>query len=408
MGYVSSIMFSMNPNPEKEKCEYKDYSDSHPIVEEILESTEDGKEISRKFRNKALEITNRPEIEPLTYTSLILNGDVEILTEYKPNYVYAKIPLKETLPSENIRPLDISHAIDLGFSIKENSQLAPCIAHINEQDQVEILAGDHRRRGLILATNWNHDLLINLYLRTLSKEEQMTIQLTENKQNPMKPEERAVVYHKLWRLFINTDENATKAEVALRLNESPSVFYKAIQYEEKLHPEIQKMVDEEQITYSTALLFTRIEEKDKQLKTFTRALTANLDNKTIREMITNIISQEELGLGLWSTQEFEEMSAEGAKQKFKLSFQREANEAIVYLCVVASLIQKKEIGNYVPMTDAVARDMSRLIFTTMQFLSFLSEKYPENFEELQYLVAKKMDNTEYFNPEKSILSLLRQ
>lgn len=393
---------------EASEKEYKDYSDCHPIVKEIMESEEKGNEITKRFRNKVLEITEKPEVEPSTYTELILNGNLEILTEYKTNYVYARVPLTETLPTANIRPLDTYHAIGLGFSIKENSQLAPCIAHINEKGQIEVLAGDHRRRGLILATNWNHDLLINLYLRTLSKEEQMAIQLTENKQNPMKPEERAIVYHKLWRLFLKNDEKATKIEIASRLNESPSVFYKAILYEEKLHPEIQSMVDEGQITYSTALLFTRIEEKEKQLKTFTRALTANLDNKTIREMINNIISQEELGLGLWSTQEFEEMSAKGAEQNFKLRFQREANEAIVYLCVVASLVQKNEVKKYVPMTDAVARDMSRLIFTTMQFLNFLKEQYPDNFEELQYLVAKEMDNsTEYFNPEKSLLSLLK-
>lgn len=397
----------MSESPESEISTYKDYSNSHPIVKEIMGLENEQNDISKRYRNQVLAITDTPDLEPLEYQALIENNELEILTEYKPEYVYAKVPLRETLPSENIRPLDIYHAIGLGFSIKENSQLAPCIAHLNEKGQIEVLAGDHRRRGLILATNWDHDLLLNLHLRTLSREEQIEIQLTENKQNPMKPEERAIVYHKLWRLFLKHNDKATKAEIASRLNESPSVFYKAVLYEEKLHPAIQDMVDEGNITYSTALLFTRIEEKEKQLKTFTRALTANLDNKSIRNMINNIISQEELGWGLWSPEEFEEMSAKGAEQNFKLKFQREANEAIVYLCVVASLIQENEIKSYVPMTEAVARDMSRLIFTTMQFLNFLKNDYSENYQELQYLVAKEMENSAgYFNPEKSLLSLL--
>ena len=103
------------------------------------------------------------------------------------------------------------------------------------------------------------------------------------------------------------------------------------------------------------------------------------------------------------------MSTQGAQQSFKLKFQKEANEAIIYLSVVASLVQKKEIEDYVPMTEAVKRDMTRLILTTMHFLNFLRDKYPENYQELQYLVAREIDNTaEYFNPEKSLLSLLSQ
>lgn len=399
----------MSNSSEKEQLSYKDYSDSHPLVKEIMDSEEDYNSLNRKYRETVIDLTNTPGKEPRSVEELQESGDLKILAEYKSGYVHAKLPLNETLPSENIRPLDIYHAIGLGFSIKEIGQLAPCIAHLNEKGQIEILAGDHRRRGLILATNWNHDLLVNLYLRTLSREEQIEIQLTENKQNPMKPEERAIVYHKLWRLFLQNDKSVTKIEIASRLNESPPVFYKAIQYEENLHPQIRDMVDQSLIPYSTALLFTRIEEKERQLKTFIRALTANLDNKKIREMINNIISQEELEMGLWSTQEFEELSTQGAQQSFKLKFQKEANEAIIYLSVVASLVQKKEIEDYVPMTEAVKRDMTRLILTTMHFLNFLRDKYPENYQELQYLVAREIDNTaEYFNPEKSLLSLLSQ
>jgi ParB-like chromosome segregation protein Spo0J len=396
----------MNNLQETEGSTYKDLSNSHPIVKEIIESRDENID-SKKFRDRVVKLTDIPEVEPKVYHSLIENGELDILTEYNPQYIYARVPLKETVASANIRPLDVYHAIGLGFSIKENTQLAPCIAHINEKEQIEVLAGDHRRRGLILATNWNHDLLVNLYLRTLSKQEQIEIQLTENKQNPMKPEERATVYHKLWRLFLENDGNISKAQIAARLNESPSVFYKAILYEERLNPQIQDMVDQGLITYSTALLFTRIEEKERQLKVFTRALSANLDNKKIREMINNIISQEDLGWGLWSPQEFEEMSAQGAEQNFKLKFHKEANEAIVYLCVVASLVQKKEVENYVPMTEAVARDMTRLIFTTMHFLNYLRNKFPENYEELQLLVAREIDKSaDYFNPQKSLLSLL--
>ncbi len=207
-----------------------------------------------------------------------------------------------------------------------------------------------------------------------------------------------------------TDHNPeiSKKEVASRLNETPSVFYKAIQYEEKLHPEIQRLVDEGAVPYSTSLLFTRIENLEKQLRTFIRANTANMDNGKIRKMINNIISQEELGFGLWSKEEFEEMSKKGAEENFKLTFNREAYQAITYLYFVSKSIQTEELNEYVPMTDAVARDMTKLIFSTMQFLHFLSEKYPNNFEYLQYLVAKELKNSsEYLNPKRLLSTMVR-
>ena len=127
------------------------------------------------------------------------------------------ISINEITPVDNIRPIDYEIVEEIASSIPVTGQLQACIADIGD-DGPRLLAGRHRYEAIKLLNDRGieTDILVKLANRTLSEEEVLSIQMSENLHNKMTSAQEATIIHSFWNQMINIygRENITLSMIA--------------------------------------------------------------------------------------------------------------------------------------------------------------------------------------------------
>lgn len=182
------------------------------------------------------------------------------------------VPMEDIVLAENIRPFDWEFIDILKESIKEHGQLQECIGDVvldgNGEYKARIIAGEHRTKAIEEINDEGEYTLVRVSLanKTLSPEEVVEIQMSENLQNKMTSAQDAVIIHNFWiRLKRIRDQESgvlTKGELARKVGRSVEVVSNAIKYIEDVNPLVQRLVDERTLSYSLALLLSGIDKGD--------------------------------------------------------------------------------------------------------------------------------------------------
>jgi hypothetical protein len=233
---------------------------------------------------------------------------------------------------ENIRPFDWEFIEDLAVNINEHGLLEACIGDVVLKDgvrTVRLLAGQHRAKAVRMLFECGEftKLSIRVSNRTLTPEEIVEIQMSENLHNVMTPAQEAVIIAKLWKDLkeIHKDK-ITRKELAAKVGRSYEVVCNSIRYIEEIHPSVQQMVDEGIISYSVALtllpIISSVNDKnnswDKQLQYAIYFVTNDFTSDKARRYINGITQSEKFTNGsLFSPEEWEEMGEQARKINMK-------------------------------------------------------------------------------------------
>ena len=99
-----------------------------------------------------------------------------------------------------ILEIETEPMMELAMSINEIGQLQPCIGDIVEiegEKFVRVIAGQHRYYAIkhLCDSGFLRKIIIRIADRELSNEEILSIQMSENLQNKMTPEQDAKIIH---------------------------------------------------------------------------------------------------------------------------------------------------------------------------------------------------------------------
>ena len=201
----------------------------------------------------------------------IFKSALESKTELESERIYWKweeIPIENVVLADNIRAIDDEVVEELALSILENGQLQPCIGDMLYTEDGEeiprIIAGQHRYHAIRLLNE--HDIytpiIVRIANRNLTPEEVISIQMSENLQNKMTPEQDAKIIHSYWEGLTSIGQKLTYIEISRKLGRSPKKVSDAIRYIEELSPKVQEMVGSSLLSYSTALLLTKLDKEN--------------------------------------------------------------------------------------------------------------------------------------------------
>lgn len=170
--------------------------------------------------------------------------------------------------ADNIRPIDYDFVDTLAESIKEQGQIQECVGDviINSEGslQIRLIAGQHRGLSLIKIFNERKEgepitkLRIGLVNHELSPEKVIQIQMSENLQNKMTPDQDAVIIYNYWKTLYDIraerDELVTISEIARSVGRSREKVKDAITFIEGVEPRVRELVRLKQLPYSYALI----------------------------------------------------------------------------------------------------------------------------------------------------------
>ncbi|MCD4811656.1 hypothetical protein K8R14_03570 [bacterium] len=337
-------------------------------------------------------LTETPPNTVLTYEELLQEEQIEIIgTMEDQDWVIISLPVNQTLPTNNIRPLNMDHAIELGENIITNEQLNPCIADLGPNGKIRVQAGDHRRRGIAHISNWQAPILIKLFLYEMTPEQQLRIKMDENLHIPMTSTEKATVFYNLWQMFIENNPDATQADFAERMQVSPSSLSNAVRFHEGLNPLVQQMVDDKIFFYSQALLLLNLSQNE-QVREAAHSILTNATTDIMKKRVQNLLAEQQ-HIGFFGEDFMSQQLELGTQKLFQLTFDRMTNIAITYLAKISYMTNKAELTSEIPMTKAVERDIVTLITTTYQFLVYLQNNFPETYNSLTTSARDKIDLT---------------
>jgi ParB-like chromosome segregation protein Spo0J len=325
---------------------------------------------------------------------------------------YYKVPADAVTLAENIRAFNFDHVVQVGLSILSQGQLQPCIAEpISEDGQitgVRVVAGQHRAIGinfmnqLLSASGINGEMDITLRLanRSLSQKEKLEIQIAENLQNPMSPDEEAEAIAQLWYEFRAVHgDRASKADLARAIGRNSAKVYNALNYVE-LPLEVKSLVASRTLPYGTALDLSRMQRERSQkiepddaesllnlnsdlTRTAVHIIARGLDVVAAKKYINALLDpQAQVQLGLFSGEQLMALEQENLKLGIRNAVDRAFRDAVSYFLRLNTILSKAEGSDKVLMTDALIRNIVDAIVTNNEFLMIASERDPKLMEKL--------------------------
>lgn len=329
------------------------------------------------------------EIQVLKFQDLIEERIVTPLEVEDGDMITMKIPVNQTIPIDNIRPLDHAHAIELGINILKTFQINECIAHPDEDGRIQVIAGDHRRRGVAYVSSWQGYIKIKLFTRTLSESEILRIQIDENKVNAMTPHQKSEVYQKIWVKWHDTHPDGTKTELAHALGVSPQTISRAIEIHDNLDEKVKDLLKDGKINFTQALLIAKLKNRDRQYQEAIHTITNKLTTQILSKRIYEILKNQPDIFFQWSIEDNMEQDPKVAQKiselrqeqrDFKLTWDREASIAIEYIKSISDLLNNNEHSDKIPMTRGVINTLVDLMVSTINFLEYLEENEPDVYK----------------------------
>jgi ParB-like chromosome segregation protein Spo0J len=312
----------------------------------------------------------------------------------------------------NIRAFNFDHVLQVGLSILEQGQLQPCIAEPimveGEIRGVKVVAGQHRAIGVNLMSqllevagiSGEIDLMVRLSNRELTQREKLEIQIAENLQNPMTPDEEAEAIAQLWGEFRSVHgEGASKAQLARSIGRTPAKVYNALNFAQ-LPAEVKGMVASKILPYGTALELSRLH-RDKLeridpktqdqipqieqdlIRTAVHIVSRNMDMPTARTHIASLINPEgQFQLGLFSGEVMASIKREDIRLGIKTAVDRAFADSVGYFIRIREIIRKADVDERVFITDALLRHIAEAMISNNAFLQAIAAQEPKIAQDL--------------------------
>ncbi|MHC1716447.1 MAG: ParB/RepB/Spo0J family partition protein [Candidatus Dojkabacteria bacterium] len=297
----------------------------------------------------------------------------------------------ETVLTRNIRPIDMGTVLNLATNFLKHKQLQNCLGDFVELEDgtklVRIIAGQHRYYAALLLRfmGYEFDLTAKISNRTLTDEEILSIQMSENLHNTMTPAQDAAVIHSFWeetkRLY--GDSRRSLAYVAAKLGRSKEKVRDALRYIEELHPVVQSLVDRNALSYSTALRLTQFKKgaedvaSSEQIRYALSIVEKKLNTKNSEKWLKGREDlKKAISFGaepLFNLESFDSTTLEGLIVRMKKSTSNEGLAAMKQLERIMKSISSIDRKSKLRFSDAIKNTLKELNISIEDFFNFLSE-----------------------------------
>lgn len=300
------------------------------------------------------------------------------------------ISINEITPVDNIRPIDYEIVEEIASSIPVTGQLQACIADIGD-DGPRLLAGRHRYEAIKLLNDRGieTDILVKLANRTLSEEEVLSIQMSENLHNKMTSAQEATIIHSFWYKMVGIygRENISISMVAARMGRSPRKIADSIKYIEGLSPKIQELVDSGNLSYSSALLLAELETNNdgqwgEQVRTAIQIISRNLNTKEAKKYIDKLNQENKFSGPLFDNELWGNIKKNGHLISIKTEADREGKNAAGWFVRILSTISKLDEPEKVELSNGLVKTVGDLGMSLEEFLNRIYELNPKNREKI--------------------------
>lgn len=294
---------------------------------------------------------------------------------------------EEVVLAENIRPIDSLVVEDLAMSIAEVGQLQPCLGDIIEIDgeiTIRLIAGQHRYYAISLLCEKGlpRPIIMRVADRTLSPEEILSVQMSENLQNKMTPEQDAVAIHSFWidAKRIYGENSLTIKDLARRLGRSPRKISDAIKYVEGLSPKVQQMVHAGVLPYSTALLLERLGRSDtddfhsEQVRTAIFLISQKYTTEQAKKYLERKSKEAEFSGPLFGDELWKELKKNGHRIAIRDSASREGRMAVGWF--------QRMLKSVSILDDPSKAEFSEAIQTSVEELGISLEDFFKNLDQM--------------------------
>lgn len=300
------------------------------------------------------------------------------------------LPIEEITPVNNIRPIDFEVVEEIASSIPVTGQLQACIADIGE-DGPRLLAGRHRYEAIKLLNDRGIEtgILVKLANRTLSKEEILSIQMSENLHNKMTSAQEATIIHGFWNEMVDVygRENISISMVAAKMGRSPKKISDAIKYIDGLSPKVQELVDNGTMSYSSALLLVGLKTDDdgqwgEQIRTALQIISKNLNTKDAKKYIDRLIQENKFSGPLFDNELWGNIKKNGHIVSIKTEADREGRSAAGWFVRILNTISRLEDPDRTELSDGIAKAVGELDISLDDFIDKLYEYNPRNRDKI--------------------------
>lgn len=295
------------------------------------------------------------------------------------------ISINEITPVDNIRPIDYEIVEEIASSIPVTGQLQACIADIGD-DGPRLLAGRHRYEAIKLLNDRGieTDILVKLANRTLSEEEVLSIQMSENLHNKMTSAQEATIIHSFWNQMINIygRENITLSMIAARMGRSPRKVSDAVKYIENISPKVQELVDCGNLAYSSALLLTELKTSDngqwsEQVRVALQIISRNLNSKEAKKYINRLNEENKFSGPLFDNEIWGEIKRNGHLISIKTEADKEGRSAAGWFVRMLSTVSKLEEPDKVEISNGIAKILAELDMSLDEFVDSIGKYNPK-------------------------------
>ncbi|HNW23199.1 MAG TPA: ParB N-terminal domain-containing protein [Candidatus Dojkabacteria bacterium] len=308
----------------------------------------------------------------------------EISYEYI-KWEHTYIPIEDISPVENIRPIDYEIVEEIASSIPVTGQLQACIADVSE-DGIRLLAGRHRYEAIKLLNDRGFEIgiLVKLANRTLSDEEVLSIQMSENLHNKMTSAQEATIIHGFWNRMVEIygKENISISMIASKMGRSPRKVSDAVKYIENISPKVQEMVDSGHLAYSSALLLSGLKTTDdgwgEQIRTALQIVSRDLNSKEAKKYIDRLNQESEFAGPLFNNEMWENIKKNGHIISIKTEADKEGKNAAGWFVRMLNVISKLDEPDRIQLSKGIVKAINELDLSLDDFIKKLCEYNPKN------------------------------
>jgi len=290
----------------------------------------------------------------------------------------------------NIREIKEESVLELAMSIREVGQLQPCIGDVIQSENgqtVRLIAGQHRYYAIkyLCENDYPIGIVMRIANRTLTSEEVLSIQMSENLQNKMTPEEDAETIHSFWKM---SEEVYGKGKVSIsylarKMGRSPRKVSDSIRYVEELSPKVQEMVNIGVLPYSTALLLAKMMNGNnnngnndfysEQVRTAIFLISKNYTTSEAEKYLRKRAKEKEIAGPLFSGEIWKEIKSNGYNIAIKDQASKEGRAAIGWFVRMEKAVSNLEQPYRVKFSDAIKKAMLELGVSLEEFYSNLEQ-----------------------------------
>ena len=251
---------------------------------------------------------------------------------------WIEVKPEDVILAPNIRSIERESILELAMSIEEVGQLQPCIGDTVETEdgkRVRIIAGQHRYYSIkyLSENGFSDGIMVRCASRTLSPKEVLSIQMSENLQYKMSPEQEAKIIYSFWQESKKAyGDNISLIYLARKMGRSPQKIRDSIKYVEGLSPKIQEMVNKNVLNYSTALLLAdkELNSRDSldQIRDAVFIISRNYSAKQAKLYLRRKKEEQRIEGPLFSGQQWEVMIGQNYKIALNNQAAREGKAAV--------------------------------------------------------------------------------